>query len=201
MRDASCQTPGARRARQTFSELLPMSDVDTRCLDAFPEWLKTLPADVRSLADRLDDTELSEPARRQLAGAVNYLFRSLDLIPDGIEELGYIDDAFVVRVAADLTARSTALTDGDPISALASDAVLVGECLGPDYARLEGYVQALSSAPARGRTPEEIVGEASVRAALASDLDGWAGSYESPAFSRDPKTLVKLRSFLHAKLP
>ena len=65
-----------------------MSDVDTRCLDAFPEWLKTLPADVRSLTNRLDDADLSEEARCQLAGAVNYLFRSLDLIPDGIEELG-----------------------------------------------------------------------------------------------------------------
>lgn len=178
-----------------------MSDVDTRCLDTFPEWLKSLPADVRSLADRLDDAELSEAARRQLAGAVNYLFRSLDLIPDGIEELGYVDDAFVLRVAADLAARSTALNDADPISALASGSVLVSEFLGSDYARLEGYVQALGSAPARGRTPEEIVNDASVRAALAIDLDGWSGSYEVPAFSRDQKTLVKLRSFLHAKLP
>ncbi len=178
-----------------------MSDVDTRCLDAFPEWLKTLPADVRLLADQLDNVEIPEAARRQLAGAVNYLFRSLDLIPDGIEELGYIDDAFVVRVAADLAARSTSFVEGDPISALASDAVLVGEFLGADYARLEGYVQALSSAPARGRTPEQIVSEATVRAALATDLDGWSGSYDVPAFSRDAKTLVKLRSFLHAKLP
>lgn len=178
-----------------------MSDVDTRCLDAFPEWLKTLPADVRSLADRLDDAALSEGARRQLAGAVNYLFRSLDLIPDGIEELGYVDDAFVVRVAAGLAARSAALQEGDPISALASGGVLVSEFLGPDYPRLEGYVEALGSAPARGRTPQEIVSDASVRAALASDLDGWSGSYEAPAFSRDQKTLLKLRSFLHAKLP
>jgi uncharacterized membrane protein YkvA (DUF1232 family) len=178
-----------------------MSDVDTRCLDAFPEWLKTLPADVRALASRLDDDALPDAAKRQLAGAVNYLFRSLDLIPDGIEELGYVDDAFVVRVAADLAARSTALPDDDAISALASGGVLVGEFLGSDYARLEGYVEALRSAPARGRTPEEIVADPTVRAALAADLDGWSGSYEAPTFSRDPKTLVKLRSFLHAKLP
>ena len=34
------------------------------------------------------------------AGALTYLFKSPDLIPDGIEDLGFIDDAFVFRMAA-----------------------------------------------------------------------------------------------------
>ena len=30
------------------------------------------------------------------------MFKSLDLIPDGLEGLGFLDDAFVLRVAAGL---------------------------------------------------------------------------------------------------
>jgi hypothetical protein len=33
-------------------------------------------------------------------GLAQRIFKSLDLIPDGIEDLGFIDDAFVFRVAA-----------------------------------------------------------------------------------------------------
>ena len=33
------------------------------------------------------------------------------------------------------------------------------------------------------------------------ELRGWAASYEAPSFVRDEKNLVKLQSFLGAKLP
>ena len=77
-----------------------MSELNTRCLDAFPEWLKTLPEDAVALSLLLDDESLPEPARRRVAGSLNYLFKSLDLIPDGIEDLGFLDDAFVIRPGA-----------------------------------------------------------------------------------------------------
>ena len=75
-----------------------MSDAD-RFLDTFPNWLKSLGDDVSHVAVLLKDAELPDGARRAIAGAVNYLFKSLDLIPDGIEDLGFVDDAFVLRVA------------------------------------------------------------------------------------------------------
>src|ERR1041384_1709099 len=96
----------------------PMSDLDSRCLDKFPEWLRTLSDDA-------------------LAPARNFLFKSLDLIPAGIEDLGYLDDAFVFRVAA---AASGAASRSDAVLRLAKDAGLVGEFLGADFARLEKYV-------------------------------------------------------------
>src|SRR5579871_5575951 len=103
-----------------------MSDVDSRCLDAFPAWLRSLADDALVLCGVVADSAVPEDARRHAAAALSYLFKSLDLIPDGIEELGYMDDAFVVRIAARLA------THVEPIAALealAHDAELVSDFL------------------------------------------------------------------------
>lgn len=182
-----------------------MSTLDSRCLDAFPEWLRGLPDDARALAGVLDDEGVSEGTKRRVAGALNYLFKSLDLIPDGIEDLGFVDDAFVFRVSCALAAKSdpeaaTADNSGT-VARLSADAELVQEFLGDLHGRMESYATTLEQATARGRAVDDIIGDASVRGQLLSDVKGWAESYEAPAFSRDEKNLVKLRSFLGAKLP
>jgi uncharacterized membrane protein YkvA (DUF1232 family) len=176
-----------------------MSDPNTY-LDAFPSWLKTLASDVNEFAPLLRSEDLSEGQRRLIAGSINYLFKSLDLIPDGIEDLGYIDDAFVLRVAAALVERE-GTSPGGVVRRLATEARQVSEFLGPDQARLEAYVQALTKGAARGRTVDEIVGDATVRDGLLGDVASWSASYQVPTFNRDEKTLVKLRSFLDTKLP
>jgi len=33
------------------------------------------------------------------------------------------------------------------------------------------------------------------------EVAAWAKDYQAPSFTRDPKTLLKLKSFLNAKLP
>jgi hypothetical protein len=182
-----------------------MSDLDTRCLDAFPQWLRSLGDDVGHVAALLKETTLGEPIRRQAAGAVTYLFKSLDLIPDGIEDLGFIDDAFVLRVAAAL-ARSTdaGALESDPsgtLARLAGDAELIAEFLGDDYARLERFVGNLGQGSARGRSVDDIIGKPEVCSELLGEVDGWIQSYEAPSFSRDAKNLIKLKSFLKTKLP
>jgi hypothetical protein len=48
---------------------------------------------------------------------------------------------------------------------------------------------------------DSIVADEQVRAAFLQEVTGWASSYATPAFSRDEKNLVKLQSFLSAKLP
>jgi uncharacterized membrane protein YkvA (DUF1232 family) len=177
-----------------------MSDLDSRCLDTFPEWLRALADDATAFSSVLSDAGSSEAVRRPVAGALNYLFKSLDLIPDGIEDLGYLDDAFVFRVAA-AAAGADGASRSDAVARLAGEASLVGEFLGTDYARLEKYVAALGTGAARGRTVDAILTDSSVRAALVSDVKGWASSYVAPSFARDAKNLVKLRSFLTTKLP
>jgi uncharacterized membrane protein YkvA (DUF1232 family) len=77
-----------------------MATLEARCLDAFPNWLRSLADDARALASVLE-ADAPDTAQRRSAAALNYLFKSLDLIPDGLEDLGFIDDAFVVRAAAE----------------------------------------------------------------------------------------------------
>src|SRR4051794_12016556 len=171
-----------------------MTELQTRCLDTFPEWLRALATDASDVSKLLASATAPEPARRFVAGGLNYLFKSLDLIPDGIEDLGFLDDAFVLRVAASLAvAEAPAAAEGAPILArLAGEAKLVAELLGKDYARLEKYVKGLTHGTARGRSVDEILKDDQVRSAFLLEVTGWASSYETPSFTRDEKNIVKL---------
>ncbi|NUP11411.1 MAG: DUF1232 domain-containing protein [Polyangiaceae bacterium] len=179
-----------------------MSDLNARCLDAFPKWLTNLPKDATDLAALLDDGDVPAATRRHIASALNYLFKSLDLIPDGIEDLGFLDDAFVLRVAARLASQKDGQEIGNGLVArIAEGNALIEELLGADYGRLERYVENLVHGAARGRTTDEIVDDAETRSAFIGELDAWAASYQPPSFTRDEKNIVKLTSFLSAKLP
>jgi hypothetical protein len=127
-----------------------MTTLDSRYLEAFPGWLKSLAEDAQKLAGLLEQTGSSPAAQRSAASALNYLFKSLDLIPDGLEDLGFIDDAFVLRVAAALVPEGERDAAG-VLGKLAGDAGLINELLGADYARLERYVQKLESGSNLGR--------------------------------------------------
>jgi uncharacterized membrane protein YkvA (DUF1232 family) len=174
---------------------------DPRYLEMFPAWLGSLGADVGALGGVLTG-DGPEPVRRYVVAGLNYLFKSLDLIPDGIDDLGFLDDAFVLRVAAALAvAEQAGATHAEVVTRLAHDAGAVKDFLGDDYVRLEAYVKGLRKGAARGRTVEDIMTDASVRSAFASEVQGWSTSFEAPSFTRDPKTLIKLKAFLNAKLP
>ena len=179
-----------------------MATIEARCLDAFPNWLRSLADDALGLASVLE-RESEGTAPRRAAAALNYLFKSLDLIPDGLEDLGFIDDAFVMRAAAQavkLDAESGEAADAT-LERLAEEAELVSEFLGSEYARLVKYVAGLEHGAARGRTVSAILGDTSLRAEFVTEVRHWAAGYVVPSFSRDERNLVKLRSFLLAKLP
>jgi len=180
-----------------------MTELQNRCLDSFPEWLRTLPADARDLAEVIGALGAPDGVRRYVTAGLNYLFKSLDLIPDGIEDLGFLDDAFVIRVAAELALRDApALRETFPVlDRLAVDTKLVSELLGRDNARLEAYVKTLIRGSARGRSVDDILNDEAARSAFLHEVSGWAASYATPSFNRDEKNLVKLQSFLSAKLP
>jgi len=182
-----------------------MTELDTRCLDAFPEWLRALHDDALALAGLLEEERLAEPVRRQIAGALNYLAKSVDLIPDGLEELGYVDDAFVFRAAAAEATRRDATAAGvdatGTLSRLAGEAELIEEFLGDCYTRLSTFTQALNELSVRGRTADNIATDATARRQLLREVRSWTESFTAPTFSRDEKNLVKVKSFLNAKLP
>lgn len=177
-----------------------MTPEQTQFLDAFPIWLKRLPEDVRALALRLNEGSVDPEVARKLAGALNYLFRSLDLIPDGIEELGFVDDAFVLRVTAAKLGSSAAPAEQDVVRRLGEEAELIRAFLEDDYARLERFVSGFDTLAVRGRSVEAIVADASVREEFLGELESWAKSFEPPSFARDVRNLTKLKAFLHTKL-
>ncbi len=173
--------------------------MEERALAAFGGWLKSLPEDTRALAAAVSDEQTAIEVRRPLAGGLNYFFKSLDLIDDGIEGLGYLDDAFVLRVSAAQAKRLGPVPDA--IAALAADSELIREFTGEIFGRLEAFVSRLVSGVVRGRSVDAIIDDAAVREELIGDVEGWASRYNAPAFVLDDKGLVKLRSFLAAKLP
>ncbi|HHH31911.1 MAG TPA: DUF1232 domain-containing protein [Polyangiaceae bacterium] len=182
-----------------------MSEDQANYLDTFPGWLRSLGDDAEGLSTLLEEDGLAEDAREAVAGGLNYLFKSLDLIPDGIDDIGYLDDAFVLRVAADLASRgeSTGIDSGklELLGRLTDECETVREFLGDNYERLEAYVVGLRKGAARGRAVADILSEPAVLAELLSDVRGFSRSYESPSFAREEKNLIKLRAFFDAKLP
>ena len=181
-----------------------MATLDARYLDAFPNWLRSLADDARALGAVLEK-EGEGSAQRRAAAALNYLFKSLDLIPDGLEDLGFIDDAFVLRAAADAVKQDSeaelGLDTSGTLARLAEEAELVREFLGTEYARLAKYVAGLEQGSARGRSVSDMLGDPAVRAEFVREVGQWADGYAVPSFTRDERNLVKLRSFLLAKLP
>jgi uncharacterized membrane protein YkvA (DUF1232 family) len=176
-----------------------MSSLDSRCLEAFPAWLKTLAEDAQKVAAVLDMGEAAPATLRAAASSLNYLFKSLDLIPDGLEDLGFIDDAFVLRVAAARVDVSERDRDG-VLGKLADEAALISEFLGADYELLVAYVDKLGATAARGRTVAQVLEDDTARAELVREVQQWAAGYATPSFTRDTRSLVKLKSFLATRL-
>lgn len=183
-----------------------MTTFNEKLFELFPAWLESLGTDVRLVMQAALNEDADEDARRQLVGGVNYVFKSLDLIPDGIDDIGYIDDAFVLRLAAEAALRSGSgawssdVKEG--LERLSGGASVVREFLEPAlYGRFDRYVRRLRTGSARGRTVDDILEDAKTRKELEADVRAFADDFVPPRFQKDEKNLVKLRAFFEAKLP
>jgi hypothetical protein len=81
---------------------------DSNYLPVFSGWLTALGEDVLSLANLLESPDVRPRWRRVSAEALESLLRASDLIPEGLESLGYLEQAFVLRLLS-----QRALTAGD----------------------------------------------------------------------------------------
>jgi len=175
--------------------------IDPRYLEVFPQWLRSLGEDAAQVGSVLAAGAEDDEATRSLIAGLNYIFKSLDLIPDGIDDLGLLDDTFVLRVACTFAAAARPEVREGVVQRLSDDAHAVRDFMGPDYARLETYVRGLRKGAARGRTVEDIVTDSDTRSQFLQEVRAWSTSYQVPGFTRDQKTLVKLKAYLSAKLP
>jgi uncharacterized membrane protein YkvA (DUF1232 family) len=178
-----------------------MQELEQRCIEAFPRWLQQLGDDVRSLLALIGRSDLPAGVRLRCMASVNYLLKSIDLIPDGIEDLGFMDDAFVLRVGArQALAELAPDAPPDSLARLAAEADLVEEFLGPLYAALDAYVARADALVVRGRSAVVLLEAEELRSELAGELRAWADAYMAPAFTPDEKDLLKLKAFLATKL-
>lgn len=176
-----------------------MNELEKQCLETFASWLKSLASDVQTVASVLTQEECPPEVREPLVGALFYLLRSLDLIDDGIESLGFLDDVFVLRLAA-----AQAGEQAPPeIVELAQQSVLLREFLAEAglEARFLAYLLSLPTLSVAGQSAQDIAQSPERQQEFLAEVETWARRYEAPSFLPDPKNLTKLRSFLQAKLP
>lgn len=176
-----------------------MDSISSRRLEVFALWLKALPADVRGLAAVLTPKE-PEAVRVNVAAGLVYLARNLDLIPDGIEGIGYLDDAFVLRTSAALAFESVGPAPSPVLRRLAADNAEVVSFLGADYTRFREYVIALRHHRTKGHTVTEIATTPALARDLVAEVQEWCGTYRESPLQQDAAELYRLKSFLHAKL-
>lgn len=168
---------------------------DDRFLTAFASFLHDVGRDAVELAEVVAAGRQG-PSLRFAAAALAYVLRSVDVIPDGIGDLGFLDDAFVVRIACGIAAREDGEDAPTTVLRLAQDVPVVRDFLGEDYELLESVVRSLPTKDVRGISIDTIVADPKARAAFADQVTLWATQYSAPTFTRDTRTLTKLRSFL-----
>ncbi len=178
-----------------------MDEQELEYLDAFAGYLRTLASDVAEVAHVAPRSGNSE-ARATLLGSLNYLFRSIDLIPDGIDDLGFLDDAFVLRIASRRALIHDAKLGESNVGRFASEALLVDKFLGDLAYRFEHFLESkLAEHNVRGRTARALSEDSAASEEFVREVMAWTRTYTVPGFTRDPRNLIKLRSFLATRLP
>ncbi len=183
-----------------------MSNINEKCLEVFPNWLSTLPNDVGIILQALKSEGLNLEAKRILLGSINYLFKSLDLIPDEVDDLGYLDDAFVLRLSAEAALEQGLGDVPDTVKleldSLAKGTGLLKEFFDTDiYRRFAQYVTRLRTGAARGRTVDELVESHPTYDSFVKEIENFISGFRVPNFERDENNLIKLAAFFDARLP
>jgi hypothetical protein len=170
-------------------------------LPAFGGWLHTLGEDVLSLAHLLESPDAPEPFRSASAESLSYLLRVADLIPEGIEQLGYLEVAFAFRALA-----RRAMGDAEPSSLegrvprLAVEAATVVDFLEEDVALFWEMVFAPAALSRVGRPASDVLEDEELRVTTLQQARAWVEQYRAPELSEGEEELVKIRSFFRTRL-
>jgi len=175
-------------------------------LDILESWLGSLAADAKTFSAVMTNEKIPEDGRRLAAGVINYLFKSLDLIPDGIDDIGYLDDVLTLRIGASLLDREEIeKVDSDlagKIKTIADDSPTAREILGDDiYERFRTYANLLPNRSSRGRSAAEIISIPQKLNEVRMEVGNFCKEYTAPRFEKSERVLTRLKSFLDTRLP
>jgi hypothetical protein len=177
---------------------------DPKFLPAFSNWLRALGEDVLSLANVLGTPEAPVPFRLAAAQALHGWLRLVELVPEGVEALGYLEGAFAFRVIAE-----RALADGpEPVEGgadgrvrrLASEAAVVAEFLGDDVSRLRERWLAPEATTRSGRPASALLEDDALRHDVQREAREWVELYQAPELGDGPEELVKIEAFFRTRL-
>ena len=174
----------------------------TQFLPAFASWLHTLGEDALSLAHLLESPEAPAPFRLASAEALSYLLRTSELIPEGIEHLGYLEVAFALRAVAK-RALAEGATEGSlegRVPRLAAEAALIADFLQDDLDPFWEMVLAPAALSRAGRSATDVLEDAALRAATLEQARAWVEQYRAPELSPGEEELVKIRAYFRTRL-
>jgi uncharacterized membrane protein YkvA (DUF1232 family) len=169
-------------------------------------WIDSFAGDVDVVEKIVESKTAPKQARVLAAGALSYLVKQMDLIPDWEPVHGLLDDAMVLRVAVSIASEQD-LGDFDAdttrgIGRLANEADQVAEMLGADlYGRLKRYVQGLVRLDVRGRRADFIASDSKARAQLFAEIAGELKKIKPAKVDDEEQTLRKVKGYLEQKLP
>jgi hypothetical protein len=179
---------------------------------SFASWLSQLGNDTEAHCRLLEQADVPDGARRLAAECLNHLLRAVELIPEGVEALGYLENAFAFRVLAERALRDDPrLAAADPSGTLArlnEEAGELARFLGDeDHARLRSWA-VRNAQLARGRQLQDLLQDTAAdaleaetaRAAALEEARAWAHAYRTPSFGAGEQDLTKLRAFLKTRL-
>ena len=140
------------------------SSKSTSFFDLLTNWLISLPTDVKILIEMIGDDALEMKARTLAVGTVVYILTPIDLIPDKLAVLGYIDDVIILRIVL------AVITEIDPdrakyyrvkypatFESLEQQIQILKETLGALYSWLRTLIDRLPKRRYQGKPAEEIV--------------------------------------------
>lgn len=174
-------------------------------IDVFKSWAETIHPDIDAFKALLESEAADDHSRKLAGAALTYLVSRMDLIPDWNEGIGVIDDVMVLRVCAQLTEGHTrgALSAAAEASLerMASETSEIVAFLGGTYDKLKTYCARLTDQSTRGRTPAQLVADATLRKQLYVDLEHELKK-SVPIVVTDPADAeLRLKAYLIHKLP
>jgi hypothetical protein len=178
---------------------------DPKFAAAFSAWLRGLGEDVLSLAQLLGTPEAPVASRLAAAQALHGWLRLVEIVPEGLEPLGYLEGAFAFRVIAeralaDSPEPAEGAVDGR-VRRLAADAPLVAEFLGDELLpRLRERWLAPEATTRAGRTASALLEDDALRHDVQRELREWVEQYHAPELGDGPEELVKIESFFRTRL-
>jgi hypothetical protein len=160
---------------------------DPKFLPAFSGWLHALGEDVLSLAHLLGLPEAAVPVRLAAAQGLHGLLRLVELVPEDIEALGYLEGAFAVRVIAEraLAERPEPAAEAavEPAAEAAVEPAAEAAVEPAAEAAVEPAAEAAVEPAAEGRVPRLAADAALVAEFLGDDLPRFREIWLSPAAS------------------